>query len=166
MIDVARRLSDRWFDRLWSSRRWEIEVAAARRVRGVRLQEGIRLYAPFGLGDSKDVFWVPVRERPIVGARWRALRTPADAERELDNLLREAEVLGIRRFRGGECLGPLGSRIVAEVLLGVMNADPKHYLNVDPNWKPLSVVFGGTSEPRRLDSLRKVVAFAKDRHPL
>jgi len=81
-------------------------------------------------------------------------------------LLREAEVLGIRRFRGGECLGPLGSRIVAEVLLGVMNADPKHYLNVDPNWKPLSVVFGGTSEPRRLDSLRKVVAFAKDRHPL
>jgi hypothetical protein len=81
-------------------------------------------------------------------------------------LLREAEVLGIRRFRGGECLGPLGSRIVAEVLLGVMNADPKHYLNVDPNWKPLTVVFGGSSEPRRLDGLRKFVAFAKDRHPL
>src|SRR5260370_38335747 len=36
-------------------------------------------------------------------------------------LLREAEVLGMRKFRGGECLGPLGSRIVAEVLLGVMN---------------------------------------------
>src|ERR1700720_1770973 len=78
-------------------------------------------------------------------------------------LLSEAEVLGIRRFRGGECLGPLGSRIVAEVLLGVMNADPKHYLNVDPNWKPLTVVFGGSSEPRRLDGLRKFVAFAKDR---
>jgi hypothetical protein len=47
-------------------------------------------------------------------------------------LLREAEALGIRRFRGGECLGPLGSRIVAEVLLGVMNSDPNHYLNVNP----------------------------------
>jgi Animal haem peroxidase len=81
-------------------------------------------------------------------------------------LLREAEVLGIRRFRGGECLGPLGSRITAEVLLGVMNADPKHYLNVDSNWRPLTVVLGGSSEPRRLDSLRKVVVFAKDRHPL
>jgi hypothetical protein len=80
-------------------------------------------------------------------------------------LLREAEVLGIRRFRGGECLGPLGSRIVAEVLLGVMNADPEHYLNVDPNWWPLTVAFGGFSEPRRLDGLRKLVAFAKDRHP-
>ncbi|MEY2600701.1 MAG: hypothetical protein QOJ36_20 [Verrucomicrobiota bacterium] len=81
-------------------------------------------------------------------------------------LLREAEVLGIRRFRGGECLGPLGSRIVAEVLLGVMNADPRHYLNVDPTWTPLAVVFGESREPRRLDSLRKFVAFAKARHPL
>jgi hypothetical protein len=81
-------------------------------------------------------------------------------------VLREAEVLGVRRFRGGECLGPLGSRIVAEVLLGVMNTDPKHYLSVDPNWRPPTVVFGGSREPRRLDSLRKFVAFAKDRHPL
>jgi hypothetical protein len=81
-------------------------------------------------------------------------------------LLREAEVLGIRRFRGGECLGPLGSRIVAEILLGVMDADPKHYLNVDPTWTPLTVVLGGSREPRRLDSLRKFVAFAKDQHPL
>src|SRR6202011_397329 len=80
-------------------------------------------------------------------------------------LLREAEVVGIRRFCGGECLGPLGSRIVAEVLLGVMNADPKHYLNVEPNWKPLTVGFGGSSEPRRIDGLRKFVAFAKNRQP-
>jgi len=81
-------------------------------------------------------------------------------------LLREAEVLGIRRFRGGECLGPLGGRIVAEVLLGVMNADPEHYLNVDPYWRPLTVVFGRSNEPRRIDSLRKFLAFAKDRQPL
>jgi hypothetical protein len=81
-------------------------------------------------------------------------------------LLREAEVLGIRRFRGGECLGPLGSRIVGEVLLGVMNTDPEHYLNVDPNWRPLTVSFGRSSEPRRIDSLRKFVAFAKEPQPV
>ena len=81
-------------------------------------------------------------------------------------VLREAEVLGIRRFRGGECLGPLGSRIVAEVLLGVLNADPEHYLNIDPNWRPLRAVLGGSSEPRRIDTLRKFVAFAKDRQSL
>ena len=80
-------------------------------------------------------------------------------------LLREAELLGIRRFRGGECLGPLGSRIIAEVLLGIMNTDPEHYLNVDPNWRPLTVVFGRSSERRRIDGLRKFVAFAKDRQP-
>jgi hypothetical protein len=77
--------------------------------------------------------------------------------------LREAEFLGIRKFHGGECLGPLGSRIVAEVLLGVMNADPSHYLSVDPNWRPLRAMFGGVSEPRRIDMLRKFIAFAKDR---
>jgi len=81
-------------------------------------------------------------------------------------LLREAEVLGIRRFCGGECLGQLGSRIVAEVLLGVLKADPQFYLNADPGWTPLTTAFGKTSEPRRLDSLRTFVAFAKDRHPL
>jgi hypothetical protein len=78
-------------------------------------------------------------------------------------LLHEAEVLGVRRFRGGECLGPLGSRIVAEVLLGVLDRDPDYYLNVSPDWKPLRVVFGRTNEPRRLDTLRKFLAFAKDR---
>jgi len=78
-------------------------------------------------------------------------------------LLREAELLGRRRFRGGECLGPLGSRIVGEVLLGVLNADPEHYLNVDPNWRPLTAVFGRSSESRRIDTLREFIAFAKGR---
>jgi Animal haem peroxidase len=80
-------------------------------------------------------------------------------------LLREAETLGRRRFRGGECLGPLGSRIVAEVLLGLLNSDPNHYLNVAPYWKPLTAVFGGLREPRRIDNLRKFIAFAKNRSP-
>lgn len=78
-------------------------------------------------------------------------------------LLREAEALGARRFWGGECLGPLGSRIVAEVLLGVLEWDPGSYLNVSPGWKPPRTVFSRTNEPRRLDTLRKFLVFAKDR---
>ena len=81
-------------------------------------------------------------------------------------ILREAELLGTRRFRGGECLGPLGSRIVAEVLLGVLNADTDHYLNVDPNWAPLIAKLPGSREPRRIDTLRKLIAFAQDRQSL
>jgi Animal haem peroxidase len=81
-------------------------------------------------------------------------------------ILCEAEASGTRRFCGGECLGPLGSRIVAEVLLGVLNADPNHYLNVDPGWTPLSAVFGQTRESRRIDTLRKFIAFAQDRQSL
>jgi hypothetical protein len=37
---------------------------------------------------------------------------------------------------GGLRLGPVGARIVAEVLLGLLHADPKAWVNVDPTWKP------------------------------
>ena len=47
-------------------------------------------------------------------------------------LLREAELLG----GGGLHLGPVGGRIVAEVLLGLLEADPSSYLRQWPDWKP------------------------------
>lgn len=46
-------------------------------------------------------------------------------------VLREAETT-----QGGEKLGPVGGRIVAEVLLGILDADPLSYLSVVPNWTP------------------------------
>jgi len=33
-------------------------------------------------------------------------------------------------------LGPVGGRIVAEVFLGLMFADPGSYLNQNPHWTP------------------------------
>jgi len=33
-------------------------------------------------------------------------------------------------------LGPVGGRIVAEVLIGLLSGDPLSFLNVEPNWKP------------------------------
>ena len=46
-------------------------------------------------------------------------------------LLREAEVRA-----DGEHLGPVGGRIVAEVLVGLLEGDPQSYLNQQPAWRP------------------------------
>jgi hypothetical protein len=37
---------------------------------------------------------------------------------------------------GGDRLGPVGGRIVAEVLIGLLRADPASYLNGEPGWRP------------------------------
>lgn len=47
-------------------------------------------------------------------------------------ILKEAE----RQVDGGRRLGPVGARIVAETFLGLANADPSCFLNVDPAWTP------------------------------
>jgi hypothetical protein len=46
-------------------------------------------------------------------------------------VLREADI----REEGAR-LGPVGGRIVAEVLLGLIDADPQSYRAVDPEWTP------------------------------
>lgn len=46
-------------------------------------------------------------------------------------ILKEAEI----QCRG-ERLGDVGGRIVAEVLLGLLEGDPQAYVNVDPKWRP------------------------------
>jgi hypothetical protein len=46
-------------------------------------------------------------------------------------ILREAEV-----DNGGLRLGPVGATIVAEVLVGLLSADPSSYLRLEPGWKP------------------------------
>jgi hypothetical protein len=46
-------------------------------------------------------------------------------------ILKEAEVL-----HDGDRLGPVGGRIVGEVLVGTIDADPESFRSVDPNWTP------------------------------
>jgi hypothetical protein len=46
-------------------------------------------------------------------------------------VLKEAEALG-----GGDRLGPVGGRIVAEVLVGIVDADPESFRSVQPSWTP------------------------------
>ncbi|MGZ8634027.1 MAG: peroxidase family protein [Solirubrobacteraceae bacterium] len=46
-------------------------------------------------------------------------------------VLKEAE-----KVADGKSLGPVGGRIVAEVLIGLLAADPLSYLSVEPGWRP------------------------------
>jgi hypothetical protein len=46
-------------------------------------------------------------------------------------VLKEAEVL-----EDGNRLGPVGGRIVGEVLVGIIDADPESFRTVDPSWTP------------------------------
>jgi hypothetical protein len=47
-------------------------------------------------------------------------------------ILKEAECRG----NNGDRLGPVGGRIVAEVLIGLLRADPASYLSLEPDWSP------------------------------
>jgi hypothetical protein len=55
-------------------------------------------------------------------------------------ILTEAEVKGREttpnQFDPGEGLGPVGARIVAETLIGLINLDSRSYLSVNRNWEP------------------------------
>ena len=46
-------------------------------------------------------------------------------------VLREAQLAN-----AGQFLGPVGGRIVAEVMLGLLLADPSSYLTAQPQWQP------------------------------
>jgi hypothetical protein len=46
-------------------------------------------------------------------------------------VLREAQLVN-----AGQFLGPVGGRIVAEVMLGLLLADPTSYLTAQPDWRP------------------------------
>jgi hypothetical protein len=46
-------------------------------------------------------------------------------------ILREAQVMA-----QGQTLGPVGGRIVGEVLLGLLQLNPNSYLHLNPGWRP------------------------------
>lgn len=68
--------------------------------------------------------------------------------------LKEAELL-----EGGERLGPLASRVVAETLIGALLADPESYLVKKPDWNPSQGIIG-TGGPLKLRSGRTIQKIA------
>jgi hypothetical protein len=54
-------------------------------------------------------------------------------------ILREAHVLG-----DGDRLGPVGGRIVGEVIVGLIDRDPESMRSIDPDWTPTLPAHAGT----------------------
>lgn len=71
-------------------------------------------------------------------------------------ILKEAELRG-----GGRRLGPLGSRIVAEVLIGLLERDSSSYLLRNPRWQPTL-----PRSEKTTFTMTDLLAFAGDVNPL
>jgi hypothetical protein len=65
-------------------------------------------------------------------------------------ILREAELPPANTER----LGPVGGRIVAEVLVGLLQRDPNSYLYLDPSWKPAPPIAPTTGQFTFVDLLK------------
>lgn len=116
------------------------------------LQRGAALGLPSGEAVAREMGVEPLTaEECGLGPGW-ATGTPL-----WYYVLKEAEARA-----GGEHLGPVGGRIVAEVLLGLLEADPGSYMNAEPGWRPTMpsaepgefgmadlVVFAGTAGASR-----------------
>jgi hypothetical protein len=94
------------------------------------LQRGVRLALPDGTSVARAMGITPLSANELA---------IGDLDAELAEhpplwfyVLKEAELL-----EGGRMLGPVGGRIVAEVLLGLLAHDPLSYLSVEPNWTPV-----------------------------
>jgi hypothetical protein len=81
-----------------------------------------------GLPSGEDVARL-VGATPLTGDQLD--RTWSDGTPLWFYILKEAEHRG-----GGDRLGPVGGRIVAEVLIGLLRADPASYLSLQPGWTP------------------------------
>jgi hypothetical protein len=95
------------------------------------LQRGLRLALPSGTSVARAMGITPLSANELgIGD----LAADLAAHPPLwFYVLKEAELL-----EGGRMLGPVGGRIVAEVLLGLLAHDPLSYLGVEPNWTPVA----------------------------
>jgi Animal haem peroxidase len=105
----------------------EVEREAYRSLAGRDLQRGHAYGLPSGESVARAMGETPLsRDETALGAAGWSGDTPlwfyvlSEAEHKAD----------------GERLGPVGGRIVAEVLMGIIEADPASYRSRQPDWTP------------------------------
>jgi hypothetical protein len=81
--------------------------------------------APYGLGlDASTPLWYYILREAAVTTTTQPTLVPTPPP--------TATTMG-----GGLRLGPVGGRIVGEVILGLLKADPTSYLSAQPGWRPV-----------------------------
>jgi hypothetical protein len=105
----------------------EVETDAYRSLAGRDLQRGGAYGLPSGEAVAAAMGEVPLspEENPLTASGWTG-GTPLWLYFMFEAAARA----------DGEHLGPAGGRIVAEVLTGLIDADPDAYRVVDPDWTP------------------------------
>jgi hypothetical protein len=98
------------------------------------LRRGLRLGLPSGQDVARAMSIEPLTDEELFGD----LGLDQDVRDDLAGhaplwfyVLKEAE-----KRAASAHLGPVGGRIVAEVLIGLLSGDPLSYLRVEPTWKP------------------------------
>ncbi|TME84704.1 MAG: peroxidase [Chloroflexi bacterium] len=102
-----------------------IDVSAYQSLASRDLQRGMGTALPSGEAVARAVGAQALTPQELALGDWRD-ETPLWLY-----ILREAAVRG-----GGDRLGDVGGRIVAEVIVGIIRRDPESYLANDPSWRP------------------------------
>jgi hypothetical protein len=105
----------------------DVEVDAYQSLAGRDLERGQAYGLPSGEAVARAMGEAPLADDPLAlrAAGWTG-ETPLWLY-----FLAESATRG-----RGEQLGPIGGRIVAEVLIGILDADPGSYRAKDPGWTP------------------------------
>jgi hypothetical protein len=102
-----------------------VEVSAYRSLASRDLQRGMGTGLPSGEAVARAVGAQPLTRDELALGDWQ------DATPLWLYIVREAAVRG-----GGDHLGDVGGRIVAEVIVGIIRRDPESYLAINPSWRP------------------------------
>lgn len=131
-----------WSRRIDTSLAAELNHLADGRLPLLNLRSGVRLCVPSGQAVARVVVQRTGAGAPLTSEELdAALRGIADDELRAAlvqdtplwyYVLLEAQLRG----RGGEHLGPIGGRIVAEVFAGVVEADRRSYVHAGDGWTP------------------------------
>ncbi len=120
------------------------QLASPKNVLPVRtLWRGARMGLPSGQDVAKALRLKPLDSKkeiaPDNGPHTDTLRNYGlDIDTPLwYYILKEGELRSSSEANHLGPLGPVGSRIIADVVVGALRADPNSYLSIDPNWKPI-----------------------------
>jgi hypothetical protein len=102
-----------------------VDVTAYRSLAARDLQRGQGTGLPSGEAVARAMGAMPLTRTELALGDWQD-ETPLWLY-----ILREAAVRG-----GGDHLGEVGGRIVAEVIVGIVRNDPESYLSSNPSWRP------------------------------